>query len=348
MPCPKPSKTVKVLDRVSDALRGAVLREVPYRKTKDRFCPILLFSYQLIGGSTHVIYKGKLVKMMSQSENDFCFAIGKCQLYVSRSRRQKGLAMISFGKLGTWQAAILGAFGILASHFLCVPELQAQPQDSHSGIRLQTAEIDAVGYVWTRIPQDFQLILKAPTNFSLSHLSQNAECNGVAFTGGFSHANPFRSDGLVVVDGKRISAASSRETGGVLSIEPNSVSLLRTRIWRDGSDESHSKLQSHPILIFDGDIDYPLADERLANRVALGLTKGAQLFVIMAFDNDPEGLSAVKLVAFAQVAKRLLEDDIEWLLNLDGGPSAFIHTAERTYSPSAGGISSYFCAQFSE
>ena len=65
----------------------------------------------------------------------------------------------------------------------------------------------------------------------------------------------------------------------------------------------------------------------------------------MAFNIDGGGNSAFTFRQFAKLAKRIVPQEIDWLVALDGGLSAFLFTHDKEYSPTYGAALTYFCAE---
>lgn len=179
---------------------------------------------------------------------------------------------------------------------------------------------------------------------ALSTLLATPPCSGVAITGGFSDdaSGPLEPEGLVIVDGKVRNRLEPRGDGGMLVGDGKTVRLHRLRDWRERSQaKTTSVLQSFPLLVWDGQVDEPLGNPKRANRVAIGETPtGFVLIGAFGRDND-----AVSLREFAQDARRLFGPDLKRLLNLDGGPSAFIRTADRHWIPEDGAVRTYLCVE---
>ena len=211
--------------------------------------------------------------------------------------------------------------------------------------KLIVEKIKDIGYATVILPPRFTLQIKSGEAFGLGKLSKNVDCSGYAITGGFMKRNPRSSIGLILIDGKEISQLSERKTGGILIVNNKEVNLHRRKNKNTWEASSGDKLQSHPILIYEGKVDTPLNDKRKANRTALGKLKNGRLFMVMAFNTDPGGISAVGLKRFALDVKKIMKSSVEWMINLDGGPSAFIRSPTRTIAPTAGVIISYLCAE---
>ena len=211
---------------------------------------------------------------------------------------------------------------------------------------LQRYRIGSVFYALVVIPDAYRLSVRTPAPFVLTDLATNLRCDGFAITGAYSEKITGDVEGLVVVEGQQVSKQSTRNDGGFLVLDEVSADLSRVGTPPSWSDDNPvSVVQSHPILIMNGNIDRPLKDPRKANRVALGKLEGGSLFMAMAYNNDLQGLSAVTLLRFAQNLDQILSGQVDWLMNFDGGPSAFLTAGNTAVAPSPGRVVSYLCAE---
>ncbi len=222
------------------------------------------------------------------------------------------------------------------------PAVRAQPPPQ--------LQVKAVGkdlaYAYVILPADYRLSVKFPSgNGRVAQISKILRCDGVAMTGGFSRrSDPKKPEGLLIVDGGQVSRFKRRPDGGIVVLEDGAARIFRLRDRARWPDGSRNVIQSHPILFMNGKLD-PLGAPEKANRVALGRLKDGRHFMIMAYDKDRSGLSALSLKEFAEGASTMLDHKIDWMMNFDGGPSVFLATREKAISPSTGEITSYLCAE---
>lgn len=200
-----------------------------------------------------------------------------------------------------------------------------------------------VGFATIRLPSHLKLSVKVVDWAGAKYASSFVKCAGAAMTGGYS-SEYHRPDGLVVIDGKQIAPIKPRNDGGIVVFSGDDTRVLRMTE-RTNWPKLVNAIQTQPILIEDGKIDYPLLDSNAANRVALGKLKRGGFFMIMAYNADRNGLSALTLLDFAQAVQAQMNGDVDWLVNFDGGPSAFLITGEQAVAPANGGVTSYICAE---
>ncbi|MEO0568821.1 MAG: phosphodiester glycosidase family protein [Pseudomonadota bacterium] len=176
-------------------------------------------------------------------------------------------------------------------------------------------------------------------------LIRSSVCSGYFATGGFT--DEMSPNTLLEVNGERLSKLQKRahNDGGVLVVEDESIQLLRYAERRKLRRMSGDKLQSHPILVMDNAVDKPLNDKRMGNRVAVGLLKDGRIILAMAHDEERQGTTATTTGQFAEKILEIIDDEISWLLNLDGGASAFLVTPNYMIAPSNGLVSSYICVE---
>lgn len=211
--------------------------------------------------------------------------------------------------------------------------------------QIQRYQLGTVFYAFVIIPDGYQLKVRTPTPFVLTDLATNLRCTGFAITGAYAGANG-AVEGLVVDEGRILSQQSGRSDGGFVAFDGTSVAISRVPdrpSWSGG--RPISVVQSHPILIMNGSIDLPLNDPQPANRVSMGKLEDGRLFMAMAYNSDRQGLSAVTLLQFAQGVDQLLDGRVDWLMNFDGGPSAFLVAGRTAVAPSPGRVASYLCAE---
>lgn len=169
-------------------------------------------------------------------------------------------------------------------------------------------------------------------------------CKGVAITGGFSRqaANGLKPQGLVRTESRVISGLATWADGGVLWVNGADVRITRIAAWRSSPANSGMALQARPLLVVDGKVDEPLNDRRRWNRVAVGTMRDGKVVLIGAFTPHNNG---VTLREFAQDAMAILGPDLVSLLNMDGGPSAFLTSPDVQLFPSQGVVTTYICAE---
>ncbi|WP_198356279.1 phosphodiester glycosidase family protein [Sphingomonas sp. TX0522] len=169
-------------------------------------------------------------------------------------------------------------------------------------------------------------------------------CGGVAITGGFSRrsGNGLKPEGLIRTDRGQLSGLANWKDGGVLWAAGDEVRIIRIAAWKSSSNAAGQALQTRPLLVFDGRVDEPLNDKRRWNRVAVGTMRDGRVVLIGAFTarND-----AVTLREFAQDAIAILGPNLASLLNMDGGPSAFLLSRDVRLLPAPGVVTTYVCAE---
>lgn len=203
-----------------------------------------------------------------------------------------------------------------------------------------------VAYARVDVPADYRLKIRVPKPFVLASLSKNVSCRGFAMTGGYMSKLRPVPDGLIVVGGKVRGKDNRRLDGGFVQIQGPSVSLRRATLPRSVVTTDVDQIYSQPILVYGGAIDSRFKGGR-ANRVALGKYQDGSLFFVMAYNGDRNGLSAVTLTEFAKDVLAISHKKVDWLMNFDGGPSAFLTSPDRTIAYTNGSVSSYLCAEAS-
>ena len=205
--------------------------------------------------------------------------------------------------------------------------------------------IGKIAYAWVSIPASHRLRIKVPRPFLTSAVSANIQCKGIAMTGGYTRRNRVVPDGLIVIKGKIVGQDNRRKDGGILELRGSSVSIRRAKAARPAPDAAVDQIYAQPILINDGKIDSGFLDGA-ANRVALGRYQDGTLFMVMAYDQSALGTSAVTLTRFARDVLTSSGKKVDWLLNFDGGPSAFLYAnGSPPVAPGNGQITSYLCAE---
>jgi len=241
-------------------------------------------------------------------------------------------------------------------HFLLgAGALILQPSDAATSQSVATApaaqasievrKVRKLHYAWANIPLSYQLSIRVPKPFSTANLSASIQCQGIAMTGGYTLQTRNAPAGLIVVGGKVVGKDNNRQDGGFLEVRGASVALRRAKGPRPAPANGVDQIHSQPILIYDGVIDGHFKGGR-ANRIAIGQYADASLFMVMALNADRNGMSAATLGQFAQDVLDGAPKKVTWLLNFDGGPSAFLYGRNGgTVAPTAGMITSYLCAE---
>lgn len=203
-----------------------------------------------------------------------------------------------------------------------------------------------VTYAYTVInPREIALSIKGFAQATqITAVPANLTCNGVALTGGFSHrsGSTLMPEGLVRTDRGQLSGLASWSDGGVLSIIGGEPRIIRIAAWRRAPSATGMALQARPLLVFDGIVDEPLNDRRRWNRVAVGTMRNGRVVLIGAFTPENNG---VTLREFAQDAIAILGPNLVSLLNMDGGPSAFLTSKDVQFFPAQGVVTTYVCAE---
>lgn len=212
--------------------------------------------------------------------------------------------------------------------------------------QLKPASRPKVSYVYAVIdPKTVALAVKSfdrPTR--IPEIRASIACKGVAITGGFSRnsGGGLKPLGLARTAAGTLSGVAKWKDGGVLVIAGGDVRLMRIATWNGAPSSTGMSLQSHPFVVFDGKVDEPLKDGKRWNRVGLGLLKDGRIVMIGAF--TPQN-NAVTLRHFAQDAIAILGTDLVSLLNMDGGPSAFMLWSDDRMLPAQGSVTTYLCAE---
>lgn len=151
------------------------------------------------------------------------------------------------------------------------------------------------------------------------------EDNFVLVNGGYFGTNDgshFYPLGLVIAHGKRLSKTWNWNTGGVLFA--SSDSSARIVPIRDFSDYAVTDaIQSKPLLVEHSRSGIRSDTGEIANRTAIAIGNNGSLIIAGAFNDDNYALT---LYEFAQVltSRQWGTEDIDYALNLDGGPGAHI------------------------
>jgi len=223
---------------------------------------------------------------------------------------------------------------------------QARPVASP---RIETASFDGVTYAWSILPRDWRVAVRRPIRSGrLAGIAANLRCGGIAMTGGYSRYDDrgkLVPNDLVVMNGRTVSARNGRRDGGFLILGSGHERIVRTRDLPPTRAIGGDAIQSTPILVLDGAVDLPLADERRSNRIAFGRLRDGRRVMIAAYDRHPGASSAVTLRGFAERSLQILGGRLDWLMNFDGGPSVFLATRGRTIVPAPGEITTYLCAE---
>ncbi len=128
----------------------------------------------------------------------------------------------------------------------------------------------------------------------------------------------------------------------MLSVTGGEVRITRVAAWRSSPFNVGMALQARPLLVFNGKVDEPLNDRSRWNRVAVGTIRDGKVVLIGAFAPHNEG---VTLREFAHDAIAIIGPSLVSLLNMDGGPSAFLTSPEVQLFPSQGTVTTYICAE---
>lgn len=201
-----------------------------------------------------------------------------------------------------------------------------------------------VAYARADVPIGYRLKIYVPKPFALASLSQNNTCRGFAMTGGYTSARAAVPDGLIVVAGKVRGKDNLRQDGGIVQTSGSVVTLHRASLPRPSASSGTDQIYSQPILISNGLVDGRFRKGK-ANRVALGKYRDGGLFMIMAYNGDANGMSAVTLSEFANDVIILSPKKVDWLINFDGGPSAFLASPGHAITFTNGSVTSYLCAE---
>lgn len=170
------------------------------------------------------------------------------------------------------------------------------------------------------------------------------ECNGLAVTGGFSskRGNTVAPEGLIRTRTGQISDIAPWRDGGVISIQHGRPQIMRIADWRVSPVAGGMTVQAHPLLVFDGHVDFDLRRPERSNRIAVGRLKNGDIVFVGAFTTIND---AVTLKQFAEDATRIFGGNLEALLNMDGGPSAFMVSKNVGLRPALGLVTTFFCAE---
>ena len=194
-------------------------------------------------------------------------------------------------------------------------------------------------------PREVDVSVKAFARATqITAIPANLSCKGVAITGGFSRrsGDNLKPEGLIRTATGVLSNLANWRDGGVLSISGGEARITRIATWRATTSTAETALQARPLLVFDGKVDDPLNDHSRWNRVAVGTMRDGSVVLIGAF--RPHN-NAVTLREFAQDAIAVLGPDLISLLNMDGGPSAFMAWQDERLMPSQGVVTTYICAE---
>lgn len=251
------------------------------------------------------------------------------------------------GHLGPWKA--FSRFGLLPFAFLLPVQPSLAAPDPAASLMLTETQLTsrpATIYVHTVLdPATHRISVKSfPRRVEVAEIAAKVECNGISITGGFSRGSGknLQPEGLVRTASGEVSHLASYSDGGVLSLAQNSALIVRVAKWRQHPTAAEMALQGRPLLVFDGAIDEPLNRPERLNRVGVGILSDGHIAFIGAFTRTNK---AASLREFAREAKAILGPKLMVLLNLDGGPSAFMRSLSQTYQPSPGAVTSYLCAE---
>jgi hypothetical protein len=213
-------------------------------------------------------------------------------------------------------------------------------------VQAHPASRPGVTYAYSVVdPREFKLSVKAFAHATqIIDIPESIACSGVAITGGFSRRSnsALKAEGLIRTGDRTLSSLASWRDGGVLSIVGDRARIIRISAWRASPSSAGMALQTRPLLVFDGRLDEPLNDRSHWNRVAVGTMRDGSVVLIGAFAPHNRG---VTLKEFAKDAMATLGPDLVSLLNLDGGPSAFLTSRDVHMFPSPGAVTTYLCAE---
>lgn len=203
-----------------------------------------------------------------------------------------------------------------------------------------------VTYAFTIIsPREYRLAVKAFDHpVQVADIPGKIQCSGVSIAGGFSRKTDdgYSPEGLVKTSSAQLSDIAPWPDGGIFSIQGNRGHIVRVALWRTAPPVTEMALQARPILVFDGKVDEPLRSPQRWNRIAVGTLNDDSIVFVGAF--TPRN-NAVTLREFAQDAKLIFGGKLTALLNMDGGPSAFMHSNSVSLLPTPGAVTTYICAE---
>ncbi len=236
---------------------------------------------------------------------------------------------------------------LFASVVTFTTDVSAQPLKAAPIVTTTSLPLRAhVTYAFALIdPRQYIISVKSfDRPFAITSIPTNIACNGLAITGGFSKQVNSRlsPEGLVRTASGQVSDLANWADGGILSIELNRTRVTRIASWRNAPIATGMALQSRPILVFNGKVDYPLRITPRWNRVAIGTMSDGSTAFIGAFNAHGNALT---MQQFAEDAKSLLGDRLVTLLNMDGGPSAFLYSSQTRILPAQGAVTTYVCAE---
>jgi hypothetical protein len=194
-------------------------------------------------------------------------------------------------------------------------------------------------------PSDYNISLKVfSPEAEIASIQDRVVCNGLAMTGGFSKrlGQGLVPEGLLRSYGLPFSNLERWRDGGIFSLLNSKPAVTRISAWLRSPVERGLAIQGKPLLVVDGKVDHGLTDTRRQNRVAIGtLSDGNIVFITAVAPND----NAVSYGEFATEALQIVGSKLMALLNLDGGPSAFMLSSQTRILPSNGSVTTYLCAE---
>ncbi len=194
-------------------------------------------------------------------------------------------------------------------------------------------------------PRMHRIALKRfETATEIAGVSDRVACTGLSLTAGFSRqtSRGLVPEGLLRDGAAEHAALANWRDGGVFTLDADDPRTTRIAQWRRQPRMAGIAAQGHPLLVFDGRIDHGLNNPRRQNRIAVGtLTNGHVVFIAALTSQD----NAVSYREFAADALTILRPRLATLLNLDGGPSAFMLTPTTRLLPATGKVTTYFCAE---
>ena len=194
-------------------------------------------------------------------------------------------------------------------------------------------------------PRQYRVSIKAFAHaVQMANVPQSVACAGLSITGGFSRrsGSRYEPEGLIRTVSGQISGLANWDDGGVLSLRESHASIKRIAAWRAAPIDDGMALQARPLLVFGGRVDEPLNRPERWNRVAVGTLTDGSIVFIGAFTARNNALTFRQ---FGEDAKTLLGANLSTLLNMDGGPSAFMHSPSVSLLPAQGAVTTYICAE---
>jgi hypothetical protein len=154
----------------------------------------------------------------------------------------------------------------------------------------------------------------------------------VAVNGGFflRQGEARKPLGLVRVDGRTLSKASRRRSGGVLAIRGGELQVLPRRNIAEALAATDA-IESTPLVIEAGRNAMRSDDRIRFDRVAIGRATDGGVLIVGAFGKNQDSISLWELGVLARAAMKARGGTVRDLLALDGGPSAHIAIGDRLF-----------------